>query len=71
MEREKNNSLDFWLMYVQRREKSNFRERSSNFSLDFHVFGPSDFVEPRSKVVLHGKGYARAPVLWSFNNSRR
>ena len=35
-----------------------FRERKSNFSLDFTVFKPSDFVEPRSKVVLRSKGYA-------------
>ena len=51
--------------------KSNSRERKSNFSLDFPVFGPSDFIRPRNKVVLHGKGYAWAPVLLSFNNSER
>ena len=48
-----------------------FRKRNSNFSLDFPVFGPSDFVGPRSKVVVRGKGYAWAPVLWSFDNSER
>ena len=51
--------------------KSNSRERKSNFSLDFQVFGPSDFVEPRSKVVLRCKGYAWAPVLESFDKLRK
>ena len=40
-----------------------FRKRKYNFSLDFPVFGLSDLVGPRSKVVLCCKGYARAPVL--------
>ena len=44
-----------------------FRERSSNFSLEFSVFRPSDRVGPRSKVVLHNEGYAWVPVLWSFD----
>ena len=44
-----------------------FRERKSNFSLDFPVFGLSVLVELRSKVVLRYKGYAWAPVLWSFD----
>ena len=35
-----------------------FRERKSNFSLDFPVFGPSVLDGPRRKVVLRGKGYA-------------
>ena len=51
--------------------KSNSRERKSNFSLDFPVFVPSDFIGPRSKVVLGGKGYAWAPVLGSFDNFGR
>ena len=63
--------LAFWLVYVQWREKSNSRERKSNFSLDFLVFGPSDFVWLRSKVVLHGKGFAWTPILWSFDNFKR
>ena len=46
--------------------KSNSRERKCNFSLDFPVFGLSVLVGPRSKVVLRCKGYAWAPVLWSF-----
>ena len=44
-----------------------FRERSSNFSLEFPVFGPSDRVRPRSKVVLRDEGYAWASVLGSFD----
>ena len=40
-----------------------FRERKSNFSLDFPVFGPSVLVRPRSKVVVRGKGYVWATVL--------
>ena len=48
-----------------------FRERKSNFSLDFPVFGPSILVGPISKVVLRCKGYAWALVLWSFNSSGR
>ena len=35
-----------------------FSERSSSFSLDFPPFGPSVRFVPRSKVVLHSKGYA-------------
>ena len=42
-------------------EKSDSRERVSNFSLDFPAFGPSILVGPISKVVLRCKGYAWAP----------
>ena len=42
----------------------------SNLFLDFPVFGQSVLVGPRSKVVLRGKGYAWAPVLESFDNSK-
>ena len=52
-------------------EKSYSKESVSNFSLDFSAFGASVRVGPRSKVVLSGKGYAWAPVLWSFDNSDR
>ena len=44
-----------------------FRERKSNLSLEFPVFGPSVLVGPRSKVVLRCKGYAWASILWSFD----
>ena len=50
---------------------SNSRERRSNFSLDFPAYGPSDRFGPRRKVVLRGEGYAWAPVLGSFDNSKR
>ena len=48
-----------------------FRERKCNFSLDFPAFGLSIRIGPRSKVVLRGKGYACAPVLWGFDNSKK
>ena len=53
------------------RKEEIFRERGSNFCLNFPTIGPSVFDEARSKVAPHGKGYAWAPVLWSFNNSGR
>ena len=46
-----------------------FRERKSNFSLDFPVFGPSVFIGPRSKIALRCKGYAWTSILGSFDNS--
>ena len=49
---------------------SNSRERSSNLSLDFPAFRPSVRVGSRSKVVLRGKSYAWALILWSFDNSK-
>ena len=48
-----------------------FRERKCDFSLDFPVFGLSVLIEARSKVVLRGKGYVWAPILWSSDNSKR
>ena len=39
-----------------------FRERMSDFSLDFPTFGPSVRFWPRSKVVLRGEGYAWTPI---------
>ena len=47
-----------------------FRERKCNFSLDFPAFGPLVCIRPRSKVVLHGKGYAWASVLGVLTTSR-
>ena len=52
-------------------EKSDSRERVSNFFLDFSTFGLSVLVGPRSKVVLRSKGYEWAPILGSFENSGR
>ena len=42
----------------------------SDFSLGFLEIGPSDFVEPRRKVILRGEGNAWVPVLRSFNKLR-
>ena len=39
-------------------EKSDSRERVSNFYIDFSAFGLSVLVRPSSKVALCGKGYA-------------
>ena len=47
-----------------------FSGRVSDFSLRSLAIGPSDFFGPRRKVVLHGKDYAWAPVLGSFNKLR-
>ena len=76
--REKNNSLFILELNPALRGgggggggESNSREKKSNFSLDFLVFGPSDFVGPRSNVVLRSKGYAWAPVLVSFDKLRK
>ena len=51
--------------------ESNSRERKSNFSLDFPMFGPSVLVGPRNKVVLRCKGYVWAPILRSLDNFER
>ena len=48
-----------------------FRERKCNSSLEFSAFGLSDRFGPRRKVVLRGEGYAWAPVLRSFEKSKR
>ena len=51
--------------------ETGFRERKSDFSLDFPAFGLSVLVGARSKVVLRDKGYVRTPILWSSDNSKR
>ena len=70
-EKEKELSSPFGWNMEWGRGKSYSRERKSNLSLDFSAFRPSVLVEPRSKVVLCGKGYAWAPILGSFDNFRR
>ena len=72
MKREKNifSSL-FGAGIRQWREETDFRERKSNFSLDFLAIGPSVPDESRGKVGLRCKGYTWTPILWSFNNSGR
>ena len=52
------------------RERRNSRVRSSHFSLEFPVIGPSNPGEARGKVDLHCKSYEWAPILWSFNKLR-
>ena len=49
------------------REKCGILERSSTFSLKFSAIGPSVSNEARIKVAPHGKGYAWARVLGSFD----
>ena len=68
---EKRTLLSFLLDPAVEEEKSDSRERVSNFSLDFSAFGLSVHVGPRIKVVLRCKAYVWTPVLWSFNNSGR
>ena len=69
--REKNISLDFERESGSGGKKISFRERRSNFSLEFLTIGPSVLVGPRSKVVLRCKGYVWASLLGSFDNSGR
>ena len=53
------------------RKEGIFRERVSNFSLNFLAIGPSNSGEARSKVTPYGKGYAWVPVFWSFDKLRK
>ena len=59
--------LHFLAWYVQLRGEIEFTERKSNFSLDFPAIGSSVSDEAKSKVAPHGKGYAWAPILGSFD----
>ena len=47
------------------------RERVCSFSLNLRPFGPSVLDGARSKVDLHGEGYAWTPIWWSSDNSKR
>ena len=67
MKREKNNSFHFGEGIRQWRRKWIFKERVSNFFLDFPAFGPSDPDGLRDKVALRCKGYAWTLVLRSFD----
>ena len=51
-------------------KERDFRERDSNFSLNFPAIGPSNPGEPRSKVAPHGKSYTWTLVLWSLEKLR-
>ena len=44
--------------------------RSSHFSLEFPMIGPSNSDETRGKVDPHCKSYVLVPVLWSFDKLR-
>ena len=55
----------------KKKKNTNFKERVSNFSLDFPAIGPLVSGQAKSKVAPHGKSYAWASVLWSFDNSGR
>ena len=55
-----------WIQILERE-----REREGDFSLYFPAFEPSVLIGARSKVVLRGEGYAWAPILRSFDNSKR
>ena len=57
MKREKNIFSSFWGWNPAVEGKSDFRERESNFSLDFPTFEPSVLVGARGKVALRCKGY--------------
>ena len=54
-----------------KKEEKVFRERVSNFSLNFSTIGPAVSGETRSKVDPHCKSYTWVSVLWSFNNFER
>ena len=54
----------------EKKEEKVFKERVSNFSLDFHAIGLAVSGETRSKVDPQCKSYAWVPVLWSFNKLR-
>ena len=44
--------------------------RSSHFSLDFPVIGPSNPDKIRGKIDPHCKSYAWVLVLWNFDKLR-
>ena len=55
----------------EKKEEKVFRERVSNFSLDFSAIGLVVSGETRGKVDPHCKGYVWVPVLWSFDKLQR
>ena len=71
MKRKRHLLLQFLAWYVQWRGEIEFTKRKSNFSLDFWAIGLSVSNEARSKVTPHGKGYAWAPVLGSFDKLQK
>ena len=71
MKRKKDIFSSFGPDIRQWRGETDFRERESNFSLDFPALGPSVLIGARGEVGLRCKGYAWIPILWSFDNSGR
>ena len=72
MKREKNifSSL-FGAGIRQWRGETDFRERKSNFSLDFLAIGSSNPGEPRDKIAPHDKSYAWIPIFLEFLELRK
>ena len=53
------------------RKEEIFKERGSNFSLNFSAIGPSVSGEARSKVAPYGKSYEWVSILGSFDKLRK
>ena len=51
----------------RRNRERTFRVRSSRFSLNFSMIGPSNSSEARGKVDPHYKSYLWVPEVWSFD----
>ena len=47
-----------------------FKVRSSHFSLNFPMIGPSNSDEAKGKVDPHCKSYAWMPEVWTFSKLR-
>ena len=71
IKRKRTSSPSFGLVSNSEGRRIDFRERKSNFSLDFPAIGQSVPDEPRGKVAPHCKSYAWVPVLRSFDNFGR
>ena len=52
------------------REKIDFRERTSSFSLKYRAIRPSAVFGTRRKAALRGEGFAWVPDLRSFDKLR-
>ena len=71
MKRKRTFLFSFSLVSGSGEEKNKFRERKSNFSLDFPAFKLSVLVGAKGEVDQSCKGYAWTPILWSFDNFER
>ena len=72
LQKTKNGQKRVWLVVECRKLGFflSFRERMCTLSLGFRVFGPSDSLGPRNKVVLHIEDYTWAPVSGVFDKLR-